>query len=1258
MRTKHIFLFLLSAGFLMRAYPQEKSFMSDIYRFLENPEIFELNQTEGHSLVIPYASVSDALKAGREKSTGYMSLNGAWKFFYSDVPENLPARFFEEKFNDSGWNNISVPSNWEMQGFGDPLFRNVTTPFHPRPPFVPREYNPTGIYRKSFSIPASWKEKEIFLRMEKTASASFVWINGKEVGYNEGAQEPAEYNVTKYIRPGKNTICVIVFKYSDGYYLEDQDYWRLAGIFYDIMLVASPKVHMFDWHAVTDLDESYTDAILAIDAEIHNYSSDVAKGITVRAILYNSKLEVIKRMISEKTDLTPGGNVKIYFSENIKSPELWSAENPYLYHLSFELLDAKGNIIETSAGRIGFKETEIKNQVFYLNGVPVKLNGINSHMQHPETGHTMDEATIRKDFNILKQFNINCVRTSHYPPVNKYLELADEYGVYIIDETGDEAHATEYLSGRKEWEGMYRERARKMVLRDRNHPSVLFWSAGNESGEGDNICAVIEEGKKYDTTRYWMYGGNAFAHKCEEIIGPRYPQISTLLTRVYNIPSEQDPRPSFLDEYLAVTGNGGGGLDEYWELFRKFPRSMGGAIWDFVSTGITQKIRTLKDGSGKNVQANIMGRAKLVPGFRGKGLDLNGHDQWVEIYRDDALEINGQALTITLRLLPRKLNSSSGALITKGNWQFGINQVRNDSLRFYLTTRRKYSVNIPLPSEWEDNWHHIAAVYDGKSMFLVVDGKESEKIPVSGNIQNTPFPVNIGRNAEIHGQETSDYLCDAVIDQAGIFREVIPVSELRNPDENVIKKAVLWLDFEEEIEEGEFFSYGIGARTYGSIWPNRIPQPEMWQIKKSGQPVSVRLVSAEKGEVEIINRYLFTELDKLNTVWCITADGEILEKGELRLNVPPNDTAIVTIPYHKPEIIPGTEYHLMVSFQQKTKTLWAEPGFEIAWEQFEMPWYESKPALKTEAAAGKITTSEKDGRLIISGDEFIYEFDRRNGQIVSMKINGKELIKAGPEPNFWRAPLANETDEWGFWRANRKHNIEWFGRMPATEWYSTTLDEINSNLVDFSAKNESQGVCINTLIVQTFNKNQASFINRITYFIDSAGEININHSIIPDGDMSSWLPRAGVKMILDKSLGNVEWYGRGPQENYPDRKSGYKVGKYRSTVTEMYEPYLIPQDYGLRTDNRRVRITDNSGTGFEFRGNKLFNFNYYPFSTDNLTKAVYTYQLHPYGWNTLNIDYSTSGTGCTALSVFPQYQVMPQRFDFELTIKPVKGNKQ
>jgi beta-galactosidase len=1234
---------------------QQKNFLSDIYSFIENTSVFELNQVEGHTSIIPYSSVSEALNNNKVGSPNFLSLNGTWKFHFSDTPEGSPAGFFSEAFKDSKWDTIHVPSNWEMQGFGDPLFRNVHTPFPPDPPRVPREYNPTGSYRRTFIIPASWKDKEIFLRMEKTASASFVWINGKEVGYNEGGQEPAEYDITKYIHYGKNTIAVLVTKYSDGYYLEDQDYWRLAGIFDDVWLCATPKTHIFNWHAVTDLDEKYVDARLNLSITLKDYSDRITDNLKVRAILFDRDKNIVTTQESDKIKLLPSHKQILEFNPLIRNPLKWSAEKPNLYTLTFELLDEGGKTIEAVTGKIGFKETEIRNQVFYLNGVPVKLNGINSHMQHPVLGHTMNEETIRKDMKLLKRFNINCVRTSHYPPVNRYLELADEYGIYIVDETGDESHATEYLSGNKDWEGMYRERARKMVLRDRNHPCILFWSAGNESGEGDNICAVIDEGKKYDKTRYWMYGGNAFSHPCEEIIGPRYPQIYNLIANVLDVPDSIDPRPSFLDEYLAVTGNGGGGLDDYREAFYSHPRSMGGAIWDFVSTGLTEKVKTLKDGSDNKIQVNVMGRAKLVPGISGKGIDLNGHDQWVEVYRDDALEISGDQLTLSLWVFPRALSSSSGTLITKGNYQFGLHQVRKDSLEFYLTTRSRHKIQIALPENWENNWHLVTATYNGREIFLNIDGFESSRKNVTGNILNTPFPVNIGRNAEIHGQETSVYICDAIIDQVGIFTESIPFGTLKNPTADFKRKAALWLDFEEMSVDGEFFSYGIGARTYGAIWPDRRPQPEMWQIKKSGQPVSVRMASAEKGLVEVTNHFLFTNLSELRCIWQLQADNEVIEQGEIPLEISPGQSETILIPYHKPEIQEGKEYRFLISFHQKGKSAWADDGFEIAWGQFELPWNNITQRV-IKKTVNKLTVKNDPDNLLISGVNFSCAFSKSEGTLSSFIINNREILSHGPELNVWRAPLANETDEWGFWSSNNKHRVPGFGQWAATEWYSAGIDDLMKKPDSFEYKIlDDQSVEVTIKNVLLLSTGKGAFINNYKWHITGSGEMTIDHSVIPNGDMPSWLPRVGVEWLLNKTMENIEWYGRGPQENYPDRKSGYKIGIYKFSAGEMFEPYLIPQDYGLRTDNRWVRITDKDGTGLEFSGDKLFNFSAHPYSTSNLTKALYTYQLHPSDNITFDFDYATSGVGCTALSVFTQYQVMPQRYDYQITIKPVTG---
>lgn len=1247
---KKLSFLLLILTWTLFVHAQNASFLTHIYDYLENTSVFEINQVEGHTASVPYNSVSEALKNNKAASGNYLSLNGTWKFNYTETPEGVPGDFFTENFNDRKWDTISVPSNWEMKGYGDPLFRNVTSPFRPDPPRIPKEYNPTGSYRRTFTVPTDWKNKEVFLRMEKTASASFVWINGKEVGYNEGAQEPAEYNITKYLKSGKNTIAVVVYKYSDGYYLEGQDYWRLAGIFDDVWIYAVPGTHIFDWQAVTDLDENYVNADFSLTVTVNNLTDQAASNLNINAILADNKGTQVKMMSGK---LSAGSNEleTISFSEKIDNPAKWSAEKPALYSLAVELSDASGTVLQAISGRIGFKETEIRNQVFYLNGVPVKLNGTNTHMQHPVTGHVMDDATIRKDMEIFKRFNINCVRTSHYPPANRYLELADEYGIYIVDEAGTEAHATEYISRQPEWEQMYRERARRMVLRDRNHPCILFWSAGNESGEGDNICAVIDEGKKYDKTRSWMYGGNAYAHKCEDIIGPRYPAINELITDTYLVPSSKDPRPSFLDEYLAVTGNGGGGLDDYWEAFYNHPRSMGGAIWDFVSTGITEPVRILKDDSPNNIQVNAMGRAKLVQGTSGKGIDLNGHDQWVEVYRDDKLETEGNELTLALKVFPRKLSSSAGTLITKGSWQYGLHQIGRDTLEFYLTTRQKHRVKMWLPKNWENNWHTVVATYNGKVITLSIDGVKSLDVPATGNILNTPFPVNIGRNAELHGQETRVYISDAIIDEVRIFDKYFSENEAFSSSNQ--KNAALWLDFENMKEEGEFFSYGIGARTYGSIWPDRRPQPEMWQMKKSGQPVNVRLINAGKGEIEIINRYLFTDLSEVDTRWALEANGKKIQEGVLPISLKAQEIGFFTVPVKLPEIIPGTKYNMVISFHQKERTLWADKGYEIAWDQFRMPWSIAEKSVPV-AGAGSLTVNEEKDRIAVTGKNFVYTFDKNSGVISSMTVNGKQLLEKGGELNLWRAPLANETDEWGFWSANKKHTVNGMGRMPATEWYSAGVDETSLIMESFSF--ETTGT--NNVIVEFRNVVQlatgrSSFRNHYIYNIDGNGQITIDHTVIPDGDTPSWLPRIGNEWILNASLGNVEWYGRGPQENYPDRKSGYKIGAWSSTVKEMYEPYLIPQDYGLRCDNTWVRMTDNSGAGLEFRSEKQFNFSAHPYRKDNLTKALYTYQLHPFDGITFSFDYLTSGVGCTARSVFPEYQVMAQRVDFRYVVKPV-----
>jgi beta-galactosidase len=984
-------------------------------------------------------------------------------------------------------------------------------------------------------------------------------------------------------------------------------------------------------------------------------------------------------MVTDKFVINSKGKKTVELTSLITNPEKWTCETPVLYNLTLELLSESGDVIQQITSRMGFKETEIRHQTFYLNGQPIKVNATNTHMQHPLLGHAMNEETIRKDMEILKQHNFNAVRTSHYPPVNKYLELADKYGLYIIDEAGTEAHATEYISNDKKFLPMYLERVRQMVLRDRNHPCVLFWSAGNESGEGPNITEVVKEGKKYDPTRYFMYGGNAYAHPGEEIIGPRYPTPFELEMNTGMIPESEDPRPSFMDEYLSVAGNAGGGLDEYWEVIRRHPRLMGGAIWDFVSPGLTDHIRPLTDSSPFHTPAHLMGQAKVEKGV----LCLNGHDEWVEVYRSKNVELTGDALTISFDVKPGKLSGiyEGAPYITKGNTQFGVVQKGNDKLQFYLHSGIKHALNVDLPANWVGNWHHVTASWNGKEMKLFIDGELKGTEPTlpakepnrfrrgnqpteRGMLSNFPYPINIGRFAGNHAQDPQTiYTADAQIDNVAIYNKCL------NDGEGSAEDAVLYLTFDSNGDEGTFFTIGGNMRTYGSIWPDRTVQPEMKQMKWTTQPISIRLLDADTGEAEVTNRLYFTDLSQYASHWKLMADGDVLEEGDIQFSALPQQKQIVRIPYHKPSLVAGKEYRVMITSSIKKDEIWAKAGHEVAWDQLELTAW-NRPAPLTKGTSDNITAEENDKEIRISGKGFGYRISKETGNLEQIEVEGKTVLKEPVTFNLWRAPLANEFDSWDAFRVDGGYAEGW-GNMVSTLFYSKGLNQllIRPTEVSLDRREHETTVTVHQLVQAGASSygaldlyiqgiQLAGFTLDYTYHFYDDGTVTIHNHLSPQGKLPELLPRIGFTTSVTNDFDQITWYGRGPEENYPDRKTGYPIGIWSKTVADMYEPYLLPQDHGLRTDIRYVQLQNRSGQGIQVSMNEHFNFNAYPFTTENLTKSQFTYQLQPQTDRyTLNLDYNTTGVGCTCVYVLDEYRVKPAAYDREITIKPLFGKE-
>ncbi len=1060
----------------------------------EDPAVFNIGKEEPYATFVPFPDVDSALRLKRQESPYYLSLNGRWKFYWVPKPADKPKAFWNPGFDDRHWVDFPVPANWELNGYGIPIYVNSAYEFAPKkpdPPHIPHDNNPVGCYRHTFTVPDKWKGMEIFIHFGAVKSAFYIWVNGQFVGYSEDGKTPAEWRITPYLQPGKNLVALEVYRWSDGSYLECQDFWRLSGIERDVYLYAAPKIRIRDFFAIATLADNYRDGLLDLTVELKN-TQEKARGhrVSVEARLLDKNQKIVFQE-EKPVNMDRQEKAELKFRASLTQPRPWTAETPELYPLLLILKDEKGRVMEVATCRVGFRRVEIKEGRLLLNGVPIRLKGVNRHEHDPFTGHVVSEDSMRQDLQLMKENNINAVRTSHYPNDPRWYELCDEYGLYLVDEANIESHGMGYgersLAKKPEWGPAHLDRTRRMVERDKNHPSVIIWSLGNEAGNGVNFELTYSWIKKRDPSRPVQYERAGLAANTD-IYCPMYARISRLVSYA----REKQSRPLILCEYAHSMGNSTGNLQDYWEVIETYDQLQGGFIWDWVDQGLAKK----------NEKGEIF-------------------------------------------------------------WAYG------------------------------------------------------------GDFGPPDTPSD------------SNFCCN------------------------------------------------------GLVAPDRTPHPALAEVKKVYQYVKVKEVDAEAGQFEIHNQYDFLPLSKFDIHWTLLANaapvaGGVLEapaigpheKKKIQLSLKPYLTdpkkeyflnfagktrePISTIPIgtvlfteQLPIPAPAAEKEgTALTTPQPQLTSRSQSSFPLAQTPaapHAKEWAYGEEMTQTRSGAREANTAlspslqirENSSELILEAKDTRVVFNKATGLIQALRFQAEEFLKEGPTPYFWRAPTDND-----FGNRMDKRCALWRQASHSRQLKSFKYHKFG----DSQVKVES-----------TFLLPEVPADHKIEVTFSTLGELLIANFFTPlaTQDLPE-IPRMGMKLILPSSFSRLEWYGRGPHENYIDRKTSAFIGHYQDDVRAMINPYVAPQEYGHRTDNRWLTVKNDAGIGLMVIGQPLFEFSALPYTPDDLTLnfrgAKHAYEVQPGDFTCLLVSDMVMGVGgddSWGARPHPQYEIPPRPYDYSFILRPV-----
>ncbi len=1124
----------------------------------ENPQMVGQNKEPAHTTLLPYQDAPSALRGDRNRCVNFKLLNGDWQFKYAPNPASAPEDFYVEPFDNDGWDTIAVPGNWQLQGYDVPMYCNVQYPFPPDyMPEVPKDNNPVGSYRTTFTVPKDWAGKQVYIVFDGVDSAFYLWVNGQYVGYSQDSRLPAEFNLTPYLRPGENTLAARVYRWSDGSYLEDQDFWRLSGIYRDVYLFAAPAVHIRDFWAQTELDADYRDANLKIRADIANYATVNTDGYTLEAELFDSANQRIKNQESGIRNQES----RITFAMPVANPLKWSAEHPNLYTLLLTLKDADGNVLEVERCNVGFRKVEIQDGKVLINGAAVYFYGVNRHEHDPDTGHTVSVESMIQDILMMKRFNVNAVRTSHYPNDPRWYDLCDQYGLYVIDEANIETHGVWDEPTRDPvWRMAFVERGSRMVERDKNHPSIVIWSLGNESGHGPNHAAMADWIHAHDPTRPVIFD-SADHEPYIDIVSKMYPSLERL-TELAERPGEK--RPFIMAEYGHAMGNSPGNLKEYWDLIDKYPRLRGGFIWDWVDQGLRRSSPPVSPPSG----------------------GTEGGEEWFAYGGDYGDSPHDGSFCINGLTFPDRTIHPSIWEMKKVYEPVRVEAVDVLAGKVEVINRYDFSDLSHLDIAWKlDKDGQVVQQGQLPRLSTSPGGRESVTIPFAP-------PSVPPSGGETGGEE---------------YHLTLSFT---------LAESTPWAEAGHEIAWAQFAV--------------PFPTPAVKPVDVTALP-HLALIESDAQAVVAGQDFELVFDKQAGTIAALRFRGHDLLKAGPKSNF-----------WHAP-----TENDLNTWGEERAAQRWREIGLDrleehvtgVTVKQLTPQVIEItvKSVCAPDAHFAAPTTSGPERQIegimqFLSGalgKEMLHAFcahlnmpyDSLPGTIKAAKIKG--LL----------APFVQE---------NRLQEL------------LLSLYHFLKEAAPEKVRPEFEAALFHQQMGAPEAKAPARFECAYTYTVYGSADIVIEHHVIPETPGLPFLPRIGLQMTLLGGYEQFTWYGRGPHETYVDRNYGAQVGLYSGTVDEQYVPYIVPEENGNKTEVRWVALTNDDGVGLLAVGAPWLEASAHHYTTQDLTEATHTYELHRRDDITLNLDYAQSGLGSASCGPGrrPEYQLKPVETCYRVRLRP------